>query len=698
MSTESAPRYPIVNLLCRLQAHPELLSKLSFESLYLFVTHAAVLKNDILLSQRTTHNAPDCPPAFLPDSISTLLARTINVSLQDIRTCWTELKDMVWDDALVECLTASPEVMFARHGGYESGLTTLRFYPPSHFCIGKACSVSQAKTTLKTETFKQVSVFTRTGTVPGYDVSLTCRECRTVYHHNYYTHGGTRFYYSNTDIPKFLYIGEHQYAEAMLVVHWRHSFLKIQSSGSAIADTYNADGLMLTAADDNDDGDPLRSHQFSTRITSSQVWQSFWLLSLLSDIISTGAAALQVPDGGDQQERFTAAMEARNIRIQNDGLPDVLHRCNKCTRYYEREDGGIDKISCVVMDGITIGHPCCGVLNCHVPLANQRHRFCPNHANQNSICSVKDCSEPVVDGSLACCDPQHQEMERVSKERGQAFFQLQNRLKAARALKSSMTREEASEAALLDELETIIEEVTAAAPVQVLDEHQGTTQPPNPPKKSSKSTKTSKSTKSTKATKKKTSKKTTSEKPPTEGGRRMKAQFGRKRTHNEQVIVAPCGMIIARVTFFGAEGLNSVADFVHRVYDDNGAMPEVIFYDTNCKLTQVVKGDPLFIHTLLPVDVFHFNCKHSKSDTFCQENCNPAQFPELHKPEGGWFFNSSAAEQHNSWMGRYASICREMKPIHYNFFLDEMIIWRNRMTLMELKQSGAKPGTWKGFL
>ena len=36
------------------------------------------------------------------------------------------------------------------------------------------------------------------------------------------------------------------------------------------------------------------------------------------------------------------------------------------------------------------------------------------------------------------------------------------------------------------------------------------------------------------------------------------AQFGRQRTHNEQVIVAPCGMIIARETFYGAEAVSTV--------------------------------------------------------------------------------------------------------------------------------------------
>jgi hypothetical protein len=40
--------------------------------------------------------------------------------------------------------------------------------------------------------------------------------------------------------------------------------------------------------------------------------------------------------------------------------------------------------------------------------------------------------------------------------------------------------------------------------------------------------------------------------------KKVRAQFGRKRTHNEQIIVAPCGMIMARETFFGAEAVSSV--------------------------------------------------------------------------------------------------------------------------------------------
>jgi hypothetical protein len=42
------------------------------------------------------------------------------------------------------------------------------------------------------------------------------------------------------------------------------------------------------------------------------------------------------------------------------------------------------------------------------------------------------------------------------------------------------------------------------------------------------------------------------------GRRGLKAQFGRRRTHNEQLFVAPCGIILARETFYNAEAIGSV--------------------------------------------------------------------------------------------------------------------------------------------
>jgi hypothetical protein len=40
--------------------------------------------------------------------------------------------------------------------------------------------------------------------------------------------------------------------------------------------------------------------------------------------------------------------------------------------------------------------------------------------------------------------------------------------------------------------------------------------------------------------------------------RKLKAYFRRRRTHNEQIIVRPCGIIISCATFFGSKAILAV--------------------------------------------------------------------------------------------------------------------------------------------
>jgi hypothetical protein len=66
--------------------------------------------------------------------------------------------------------------------------------------------------------------------------------------------------------------------------------------------------------------------------------------------------------------------------------------------------------------------------------------------------------------------------------------------------------------------------------------------------------------------------------------------------------------------------------------------------------------------------------------------------PELLR-EGGkaWYFNSSIAEQTNVWLGGYHSICREMSQDRYEFFLDEMVARKNKITFERLREGGSNP-------
>jgi hypothetical protein len=136
-------------------------------------------------------------------------------------------------------------------------------------------------------------------------------------------------------------------------------------------------------------------------------------------------------------------------------------------------------------------------------------------------------------------------------------------------------------------------------------------------------------------------------------------------------------------------------EMIKRTYRIPGTKPDHIFFDNNCSVAKAVRNDPFFRNVGLTVDVFHFKCKHSEKDQFCQDHCNPAAYPELlGEGDRQWYFNSSIAEQTNSWLGGYHAICREMQVHRYNFFLDEMIQRRNIMTLGKLVEGGCNPGTW----
>jgi hypothetical protein len=54
------------------------------------------------------------------------------------------------------------------------------------------------------------------------------------------------------------------------------------------------------------------------------------------------------------------------------------------------------------------------------------------------------------------------------------------------------------------------------------------------------------------------------------------------------------------------------------------------------------------------------------------------------------------AEQTNVWLGGFHAILREMLVERYNFFLDQMILLRNRMTRKKLQKDGHCPFTKQG--
>ncbi|KAJ7367255.1 hypothetical protein DFH08DRAFT_1005692, partial [Mycena albidolilacea] len=165
-----------------------------------------------------------------------------------------------------------------------------------------------------------------------------------------------------------------------------------------------------------------------------------------------------------------------------------------------------------------------------------------------------------------------------------------------------------------------------------------------------------------------------------------------REPYSLQLFVRCCGIIISRATMFGSEGVSGVKNFLKATFPPQypGTLPSYIFYDNNCSFLKHLQasGDHYLDNVGLPVDVFHFKCKHSEADVFCQLHCNPARFRELIDAEGKWVFNSSAAEQANVWFGKFQNIVQDMAVIKYNFFLDEMISVHNERIAGELRSQG----------
>lgn len=192
---------------------------------------------------------------------------------------------------------------------------------------------------------------------------------------------------------------------------------------------------------------------------------------------------------------------------------------NVCTNLYSRTCTFIDKIEAsksvwvVVMDGLTIGYPQCGSHNCHIPLTTIRDRFCATHRELNKVCVIKDCNGEAVPGKMTCTNSEHQEIERLRDLRGQSRFQLQAKLKRARVshLNDAIAKD-VDQATLLDE-----EDEEFDLPTDILH---GTTDGVSDPRGGTPN-------------------------PAAEAKKKIKGQFGQRRTHNGQILVAPCGMILA---------------------------------------------------------------------------------------------------------------------------------------------------------
>jgi CxC6 like cysteine cluster associated with KDZ transposases len=165
----------------------------------------------------------------------------------------------------------------------------------------------------------------------------------------------------------------------------------------------------------------------------------------------------------------------------------------------------IDGVSAGVTDGVeTVRHVCCSIHDCTTPLVDQQDRFCPAHMDQQSVCCIHGCMEQIEPGHFTCAIESHRSFEtaRLAHGAGSALYTLRDRLRRAGV---------------------------AQVPVAHL------------PSLEERSHANSSNTL-----------------PPRAHEALPKGRMSRRWTHNEQLFVRCCGVIISRATFFGSEGVTGV--------------------------------------------------------------------------------------------------------------------------------------------
>jgi hypothetical protein len=167
------------------------------------------------------------------------------------------------------------------------------------------------------------------------------------------------------------------------------------------------------------------------------------------------------------------------------------------------------KMQAVVSDGVTLGHPCCAIHDCKIPLTSHRDRYCMVHHHLHNKCAIDGCDTPRTGQNWTCDREEHRAMETSHFARAKALFQLRETLKRAGI---SSSDDSVMTDVAVNEHEHIVGDL-----VQECDEKLA------------------------------------------EGNRKQpKARFARRRTHNEQLVVRPCGVILSRATFFGSEAVSAV--------------------------------------------------------------------------------------------------------------------------------------------
>jgi hypothetical protein len=196
-----------------------------------------------------------------------------------------------------------------------------------------------------------------------------------------------------------------------------------------------------------------------------------------------------------------------------------------------------------------MGCPCCKVQDCTIPLATVRQQFCPEHKAFEKECAVTNCTNQTEVGFRTCSIAMHRELEVHYHQQGKAMFQLKRRLER---LKITQTHDSLPSARSMAEEQSRINvriegdvHITHLRPDDTIVSNEDDEDIFHPGEGPGDDEMTLDANGVCNG-------------KPESGNRALRARFGRRRTHNEELCVASCGTILGRATFFGSEAPNGV--------------------------------------------------------------------------------------------------------------------------------------------
>ncbi|KAF8997800.1 hypothetical protein BDZ89DRAFT_970301 [Hymenopellis radicata] len=537
---------------------------LSLSQIILFIRLCINIRHDILLVQPPAHDPVQAPTQLSP-SIIQFLASSCSLELHLVHVLWGVLRDMVWEaEDDIFLLSIQNEASFERL--FEQHGHILGFTSSRTLWPSvKKCTNDQCK--FSSGGFKLHTVTQK------HAVILTLGHGPVpAWAVHFRCNGCNTTYHHNFRVQNNVRTYHSEISDIIQIGEHCFAERKLLDSWRILMSTAWVSGsnCMLSYLQLHPDATLPPSWNISLNLTHRTAYDGFILYSLWLDS-SRRDSILRLPHTAAGREHFTDAIAERNQRIKTFGQPEKRHYCNTCRREFPPQADGPRTTHVNVCDGVVMGRFRCGFGSCQEPLESTKDHFCLLHAHHNDICCVTGCSQPRSDSTRRTCSKKaHSQAEDRYLERGKAAFQLKARLQRARQV-----HPDAFEPIPIDELLDDASDDESDDDEDSDDDDDG------------------------------------------DGD----------GDQDDQLILCPCGMIIARETFFHSESLPSVANFFIATYWD-GFCPDHFVFDNNCGLAKMVMNEPVwwpvFKHVGLAVDVFHFKCKHKESDLFCQQHCNPA--------------------------------------------------------------------------